>query len=174
MKKTVLLTFTLLFSTTLTVCGQSVRVMKETPKFTVEQLVQQGINKNDVTHLADANTVTGLGRNVPKRTYPVGDSRNNTKPLQRAKAEEQPLELFTVAQSYHNALRRATTATKNTACRHSEGGAGVVARTTLPRGWKTTTGLMRRVRPRRSRRARSYSRTATGTRRGTGWSASRP
>lgn len=101
MKKTVLLTFTLLFSTTLTVCGQSVRVMKETPKFTVEQLVQQGINKNDVTHLADANTVTGLGRNVPKRTYPVGDSRNNTKPLQRAKAEEQPLELFTVAQSYH-------------------------------------------------------------------------
>ena len=102
MKKTVLLTFTLLFSTTLTVCGQSVRVMKETPKFTVEQLVQQGINKNDVTHLADANTVIGLGMNVSKRTYPVGDVRNSTKSFGKARAAEQPIELFTVAQSYHN------------------------------------------------------------------------
>lgn len=101
MKKTALLTITLSFFTAIAVCAQTVNALKEMPKFTVEQLVQQGINKNDVTHLSDVNTVIGLGRNTAQRTYPVGDARNNTKTFAKANAAENPVELFTVAQSYH-------------------------------------------------------------------------
>ena len=101
MKKTVLLAFTLLLLTTLSAFSQGVRVLKETPKLTVEQLLQQGINKNDVTRLANANTISNLGVNVPKRVYPIGDVRNNTKPMNIAKEAAQTIELYAVAQSYH-------------------------------------------------------------------------
>ena len=81
------------------------KVLSAQPKLTVDQLVQQGIDVNDVTHLADANTVEGLfspEKKPAKRVYGVGDVRNNTKKMRRADEGEGTVkELFAVAQSYH-------------------------------------------------------------------------
>ena len=80
-------------------------IVAQQPKFNVEQLAAQGINRNDVTHLADANTVTGLeghGKPVSQRHFSVGDFRNNTKKIFRAEEQAEATQYFTVAQSYHS------------------------------------------------------------------------
>ena len=85
--------------------SNSGKVLSAQPKLTVDQLVQQGINLNDVTHLTDPNTVDGLlspEKKPAKRVYGIGDVRNNTKKMRRTdEGEGEVKELFAVAQSYH-------------------------------------------------------------------------
>ena len=84
--------------------SNSGKVLSAQPKLTVEQLVKEGINLNDVTHLADGNTIDGLfaPSNKPAtRVHKIGDVRNRTKKMGMAKEEAEPTQYFAVAQSFH-------------------------------------------------------------------------
>lgn len=104
MRKSVLLSVSLLLFAGLSSFAQSGRLLKQPPRVNVVELEQQGINMSDVSCLSDGNAIDGLAEKAAAtiRRHGVGDRRNNTKPFGVRRAEGEAQELFAVAQSFHS------------------------------------------------------------------------